>query len=470
MGRHVMPLAFDGSPRPNILFVFSDQHRFCDLGCYGNESVRTPHLDAFAQEAVRFADCIANSPVCVPSRGSLLTGLYPLRHGAVANDLPVSWRVSSIADALAAAGYHTGYIGKWHLAGVPRDQQIPPGRGRLGFAEWKVCNCNHNYLAAYYYDETGERHPVSGYEPVTQTDLALDFIGRQGTRPWALVLSWGPPHDPYDAVPERYLRLYDAEGIPLRANVPETTRVTTTRTLSRAQVRGQHRGYFAHITALDEQFGRLVAALEETGQRERTIVVYTSDHGDMLGSQGLSNKQLPYEESIHVPLLVRWPGHTFVGVQTGLIGLVDLPVSLLGLAGVSMGDTDGQDLHHLFLDPRASGRPFCYIFDLIPAHQAMARGGREWRGLRTPRYTFARTASDEGFLLFDNREDPLQLDNRVNAPSDAALRDRLRTELSAEVSQHDALLPWEDFIRQWGLREEWNRSQSYFHHPLLPPL
>ena len=476
--------------QPNILLVFSDQHRWCDLGCSGNPEVRSPHLDAFARRAVRATGCISNAPLCVPSRGTLLTGLYPLRHGAVSNDLPLRPDVTTIGAALAGAGYDTGYIGKWHLAGVPRDRCIPAGPGRFGFATWKVCNCSHAYLDAYYYDEEDRRIPIEGYEPVAQTDLAIDFIRSRRDRPWALVLSWGPPHDPYFAVPDRYLQEYAGRDLHLRPNVPETEALPAREhrspqasfaareyrspqgrlapRLSREQVTRNYRGYYAHITALDEQFGRLTAALAASGQAEDTIVVYTSDHGDMLGSQGLSNKQLPYEESVRVPLLVSWPGHTLVGTSDGLIGLVDLPVSLLGLAGVDLpGEPDGLDLHALFVDPAARGREECYIFDLIPCHQAAARGGTEWRGVRTRRHTFARSAADGGFALFDNERDPFQLHNLIDDPAHAALQEELRGRCAALTAAHDALLPWEELVRRYGLREEWNRSQAYFRLPLL---
>ncbi len=454
--------------RPNVLFVFSDQHRWCDLGCYGNPDVRSPHLDAFAATAVRCNGCVANSPLCVPSRGSLLTGVFPLRHGAVSNDLPIRHDVTSIADALAAAGYHTGYIGKWHLAGVPRDQAIPQGRGRLGFDEWKVCNCSHDYLNAYYHDATDRRIRIDGYEPVVQTDLAVDFIRRNRDRPWGLVLSWGPPHDPYFAVPPQYLSLYADRDLRLRPNVPESVRATRTRTMTREEIVRCYRGYYSHITALDEQFGRLLAALDATGQRDDTIVVYTSDHGDMLGSQGLTNKQLPYEESIRVPLLVSWPGRTIRGESDAWMGLVDLPTSLLGLAGVGApAGTDGLDLHRVFVTPGAEGRDACYIFDLIPCHQAAARGGTEWRGLRTRRHTFARSAADDGFVLFDNIDDPYQVRNLIGDPGMAPLHRQLAERLEAMIRGHDALLPWDELIRRYGLKDEWNRSQAYFRLPLL---
>ncbi|MBI2190596.1 MAG: sulfatase [Planctomycetes bacterium] len=454
---------------PNILFVFSDQQRWCSLGCYGNADVISPHLDAFARDAVQFTHCISNSPVCVPARGTLLTGLFPLRHGAVANDLPIRHDVTSVAHVLQSRGYHTGYIGKWHLAGVPRDQSIAEGPARLGFMEWKVCNCNHHYLKSYYDDEANRRIEIPGYEPEAQTALAVEFIRRNEARgPWALTLSWGPPHDPYDELPDRYLERYRGRDFRLRPNVPETVRLTRTLQLAREHVLADLRGYYAHVTALDEQFGRLMTALEETGQVDNTLVVFTSDHGDMLGSQGLTNKQLPYDESIRVPLLARWPGHTRMGLCDELIGLVDLPTSVLGFTGLRFpGAVDGRDLHALFTTPGARGLEACYIFDLIPCHQAWARGDREWRGLRTPRFTLARSASDEGTLLFDNVADPFQMRNLIHDPARDADRRELLAQLDGFIQAHDALLPWEDLIRRYHLKESWNRSQAYFRLPLM---
>jgi arylsulfatase A-like enzyme len=442
--------------QPNLLIVLSDQHRFCDLGCAGNAEVSTPHFDAFARRAVRCTQCVSNAPLCVPARGSLLTGLVPHRHRAISNDLPVDPTCASIATVLGRQGYQTGYICKWHLGGVPRDKPIEAA-GRLGFREWKAANCHHHYHQGFYFDETNRRHAIKGYEPVAQTDLLLDFIGRNQTNPWCCVLSFGPPHDPYQDVPGRFLDLYRDRDLTLRGNVPET--------VDRASLLEHTRGYYAQITALDEQFGRIVDALEKSGQLDETIVVYTSDHGDMLGSQGYRNKQLPYEEAIRVPLLVRYGNHTFKGVQDGQISLLDLPVSLLALAGFSFdGAVDGQDLHRLFLDPSAPGLDQAYILDTVPCHQAYQRGGTEWRGLRTRRYTYARSADGAVCWLFDNQQDPLQQNNLAG-------RDDLRVPLEADlcrlVARHDDFLPWDRYIRTYGYQEEWNRSQAYFNLPLL---
>ena len=456
---------------PNILFVFSDQHRWCDLGCYGNEQVISPHFDAFAQEAAQLTHCVSNSPLCVPARGILLTSLFPLKHGAITNDLPINPKVTSMAQVLQAHGYYTGYIGKWHLAGIPRDQFISAGPRRLGFETWKTINCGHRYIDDHYYDEADNRIDFHGYEPEVETELAIDFVKERAgkDRPWSLHLSWGPPHDPYQAVPRKYLNLYDPGTICLRDNVGESIlRSLKTEPLSRADIRKNLQGYYAHITALDEQFGRLLKALRETRQLENTIVVYTSDHGDMLGSQNLCNKQLPYEESIRVPLLVQWKGRTRISVNDELIGLVDLAPSILGLAGISFQNpVDGRDLHALFTEPNARGRDHVYIFDLIPCHQAEDRDGREWRGVRTKQFTFVRSAADAGYLLYDNEADPFQRNNLISHPDYAKVCSRLNDQLMREVETNDALLPWEEFIRRFGFVEAWNKSQFYFERSTL---
>jgi arylsulfatase A-like enzyme len=451
----------------NILFVFADQHRWCDLGSYGNPDVISPHLDRFSADGLRFTHCISNSPVCVPARGSLLTGLYPLKHGAITNDLPVRTDAESAADVLKSSGYHTGYIGKWHLGGIPRNQAILEER-RLGFQEWKVCNCDHDYLHSYYYDEANVRHEIDGYDAEEYTSLAIDFIQRNTQSPWGLWLSWGPPHDPYFDVPQKYLDLYNDKEIALRDNVPEQIVNRLDQPCwTKDGTREKLKGYYAHITALDEQFGRLLAALEETGQLDNTLIVYTSDHGDQLGSQGWTNKQLPYEESIRVPLIARLPGTIRQGVCDELIGLADLPVSLLSLLGCPLSTPDGSDLQALFREETARGQEACYIFDLVPCHQSMDRGTNAWRGVRTARHTYACHADGSPWILYDNVADPLQRHNQVNCPETAPLQDELHAKTAEFAARHDALLPWQDLLRRFGLSEAWNHSQRYFGFPEL---
>ncbi len=457
------------SDQPNVLFVFSDQHRWCDLGCYGNKVVQTPHLDRFAAEGRLVTDCLANSPLCVPSRGSLLTGRYPLGHRAVANDLAVDTSLPSVATVLREAGYRTGYFGKWHLAGVPRKQAIA-AEARLGFEAWKVCNCDHHYLRSHYHDEAGMEHPIEGYDAATYTDLALDFMQKsEDARPWAAWLAWGPPHDPYFEVPESYLQRYRLEDIQLRGNVPPliTHRTDQPEQWDHDTARQNLLGYYAHLTALDEQFGRLRAALEARGEWENTIVVYTSDHGDQLGSQGLTNKQLPYEESVRVPLILGGDRQIKPGRSEGMLGLVDLPVSLLGLLGLEIPGAEGEDLSGFLSGETTEGRAGTYLFDLVPCHQAFSRDGHDWRAVRTKRHTYAVYADGTPWLLFDHEIDPLQVHNLVNREEVRPTQTKLHRQVMAFAERYDALLTWPELLAREGLVSAWNESQRFFSLPEL---
>lgn len=452
---------------PNLLFVFSDQHRAADLGCYGNGQVRSPRFDAFAREAALFTRCVSNSPVCVPARGTLLTGLYPVKHKAVSNDMPIDPKMDSIAHVMNRHGYRTGYIGKWHLGGIPRYKPIKQ-KERLGFDEWKAANCTHDYLNSYYYDEQDEWHEIIGYEPATQTDLALDFLERHkdGDSPWGLVLSWGPPHAPHDQVPREYRDIYENTDIELRPNVEDKILQRIGDYCTSDEMKERLKGYYAHITALDEQFGRLLDKLEETGQLENTVVVYTSDHGDMLGSQGQTKKQWWYSESINVPLMVYWKGRTRPVKSEELISLVDLPVSLMSLMGIPFeARMDGQDLSRLFIDEEAKGAEECYIMDLISCHQAYWRGSTEWRGLVTDRHTYVIDTEGREIALYDNREDPYQRNNLKDDRSKALVKVELKDRLMKLIKDHDALLPQKAFLEKFDLTEEWNRSQRHFGLP-----
>lgn len=461
--------------KPNILYIFSDQHRKFDLGCYGHKDVATPNLDELAALGVRFDHCLSNSPVCVPARGTMLTGLYPNKHGALMNDMAIDPTCTSIADVLNQAGYHTGYMGKWHLNGVPRDQAIPQDK-RLGFNEWKVHNCNHKYLDPYYYDEADKKYEVGGYEPILFGDLARDFITRNGKKeePWALYLSFATPHDPHQDIDPSYLDLYADKDIPLRENTKDKILFKKLQALNlneyfdTEEYRENAKGYYGHISAIDDQIGRLISLLKTTGQYEDTIIIYTSDHGDMLGSQGMLDKQVPFEEAIAIPLIIYWKNHTYAGVCEALIGLKDLPVTIAGLVGENFpSTTDGKDLSQLLIDPEAESYDSAYLCEYFPAHNWGDKGGTAWRAIRTKQYTYAVTGADKDWLLFDNTNDPYQKDNLVDKETYAPIKDNLRKKLEGHINENDELLEGKAFVMKHGNVEEFNRSQAYFGRPLI---
>ncbi len=455
--------------KPNILYIFSDQHRKFDIGCYGHEFVKTPNLDKLAEGGLRFNHCISNSPVCVPARGALLTGLHAGKHKAFTNDMSIDPSCTSIADVLKKAGYYTGYLGKWHLAGIPREQAITK-ENRLGFEEWKVANCNHNYLDNHYYDENNVKHVVDGYEPEIFGGLALDFIEnhKKDENPWALYLSLATPHEPFGPIKQEYLEEYADVEITLRPNTQEYVISNKGEPMDIASYREYTRGYWGHVSAIDKQIGLLIEKLKESNQLENTMIIYSSDHGDMLGSQGTRDKQVPYEESIGIPLIAYWENHIYEGVCDELIGLPDLPVTVAGLVGEKFPvETDGEDLSRLFLDKDAKGYHSAYMYEYYPAHQATLKHLNAWRGIRTKRYTYAVEADNLDWLLFDNVTDPYQLDNLAGREEYDSLQRELWEELKAHIEKHDALVDGVDYVIRSGQIKEFNASQKYFGYDTI---
>ena len=320
--------------KPNLIFVFGDQHRQCDVGCAGNPQVQTPAMDQLAQEGMFFPNTFTNVPICVPARGCLMTGKYPLNHKAVSNDLPLPLTETGIAEVFKEAEYATGYIGKWHLGGMPRDKFITPEM-RFGFDHWIGWNCHHNYFNAPYHDSDGNQMQIEGYEPEFQTDQAIQYCRDHVDEPFCLYMSWGPPHNPYEHVPERYKEMYPPDQIQLRPNATDTP--ATRKDIS---------GYYAHITALDENLARLMTALDELGIADDTILVYTSDHGDMLGSHGHVRKERPWEESARIPFMIRWPRRIPAGVTRDT-----LLSQIIQLIGVTSARRIRIDRHIVFGQP-----------------------------------------------------------------------------------------------------------------------
>ncbi|MFO8007748.1 MAG: sulfatase [Candidatus Brocadiia bacterium] len=445
---------------PNMLLVFADQMRGQALGCAGNAQVATPTLDRLAREGVMAPNAFANNPVCTPSRGSLLTGLYPLAHRALTNDVPVRTDIPSLGTVLKEAGYRTGYIGKWHLGGVPRDRFIPPGPERLGFDDyWAAWNCAHDYFNGRYHLDDDTTHTFPGYEPDGQTDLAEEFIRGHGREPFALVVSYGTPHAPYSQVPAEWLDLYDPPSIELRPNVPDLSAEKAAR---RRAILAQ---YYAAISALDADLGRLMATLEDEGMLRDTLVVFTSDHGDMLGSHGMRKKEQPWEESVRVPLLLRCPAALPAGFCVeAVVGITDLTPTMLDLLGVGVpGSMQGRSVAAA-LRGQARGPDSVPLGIPVPVDQAVAQGVPEWRGLRTSRYTYARRINDQGWVLYDNEMDPCQQRNLIAEPAAAELRKGLEATLRCWLDRtEDPFLPWRDMIRRAGLVADWNKRERYMH-------
>ncbi len=445
--------------KPNILFLFADQLRDSATGYAGDPNVRTPNLDSLAKESLNFRNAVSVCPVCTPYRAALLTGRFPTTTGMFLNDAYLPDREVSIAEVLKPAGYDTAYIGKWHLDGHGRSSYIPPER-RQGFDYWKVAECDHTYNRSHYYTgNSSEKKFWDGYDAWAETKDAQQYLrdhARTG-QPFCLFLSYGIPHFPHGTAPDQFQAMYPPGQLKFRPNVPPEMQTD--------QVRTEAQGYYAHTSALDQCLGDLITTLAEVGLKENTILVFTSDHGEMMGSHGIRpfTKQVPYDESAHVPFLLRYPkahGATGRAVLTPLT-TPDIMPTLLSLAGVPVPPTvEGRDLSALVT---AGGHE-------LPEHEALYMGvapfaGKDrdtpYRAIRTSRYTYVRRLEGP-WLLFDNINDSCQTNNLVNQPAYTALAQEMEQRLQATLkAAHDDFRPPDYYIERFGYAVAPHDSISY---------
>jgi arylsulfatase A-like enzyme len=429
--------------RPNIVLIIADQLRRQALGCYGDPNVRTPHIDALAAAGARFDAASSTYPVCVPFRFTLMTGEY-----AHTRFIPsIEWRMSpaerTLADEFNDAGYATALFGKWHLYGnfghypghnvvkASRTQVPRPFQGRFQrFAGFDICN---DPWDTYYWNEDDPTpHKIEGFQTDGLFDLAIEHLrSLPGDRPFATVLSVEPPH-PIFTAPEPYVERWRDRELVLRDNV-ELDKEYRKRGPHGENVLDDLRVYYAMIENLDDNVGRLVAALRETGQLDNTVIALTADHGELLGSHGLLAKQRPWEESLGIPLIVSGAG-TAARVIADPVCTEDLFPTLLGLAGVTprdpkpgidlspliRGEAPGIDREGVLLEFVAEMRPG------LPYHD------ETWRGFRTRRYKYTVLGDAHGgrpWQFFDLENDPYEMTNLVDDPRYAD-----------EVARHHALL------------------------------
>ncbi|MBI2373648.1 MAG: sulfatase-like hydrolase/transferase [Deltaproteobacteria bacterium] len=407
---------------PNLVFIFADQLSFDMIGASGNAQAITPAVDQLAGEGVRFRHCVSIAPVCTPYRGMLLSGQHPLNNGAFTNDIQMLPTAGTgFAEVLRDSGYRMGYVGKWHLYGGYRLRPVPAGPFRYGNdATFLTNNVQSDFRpqSAFYYDERGARRYFGDWEPYGQTAQIEDFLDQQSSAaPFALFVSWHPPHyhtgGSYLA-PTDLMALYDRAALRLRPTTPDTP-----------ENRRDVHGYYALTTMVDRCLKRVVDKLREKGLERDTIVVFTSDHGDLLNVHGFTgSKARPEDESARVPLIVRWPRTLEARVSDLLMGTLDLMPSILGLMGLDVPATcQGSNLATAILDQNDEAQ------DALPMF--MYRPERSWRGLYTRQYTYAcehprdPAALNPFDVLYDRVLDPTQEMNLFNDPGSASLKDQL---------------------------------------------
>ncbi|MFS0726646.1 sulfatase [Paenibacillus sp. 1P07SE] len=452
----------------NVLLITPDQWRADALGCSGHRIVKTPHLDALAGESLRFEQCHVHNWVCAPSRATIVTGAHPSVHGVLFNDMDTDLRLTPVPELFRQAGYRTGHVGKWH--------HYPKGE-RFGFETILAHEGYRDYLAAQGLDpDLGEEYkadwtrqfstwispvPEEHYLTVYETDRAIAYIDEPSDQPFFLWLSYEKPHPPYNP-PESYADMYDPAALPLpagweglregvaphkREDSAEHWRTgVRTDEMSDADIRRTTAYYYASMSLVDAQIGRLLQHLEQRGLREDTLIVFTSDHGEMMGDHRLLNKgPYPYDALTRVPLIIHDPGKSMAGhVESRLVSQMDVIATLLSAAGIAKPPhAEGSCL---LTAVRRSGP----IVDGVSGHHYGPHYNVNIRTWRTERYRYTMyqyygAAREQDIVeeLFDRSNDPHELHNVARQEAYADIVGELRLQLLSDTirreQQHSAV-------------------------------
>jgi arylsulfatase A-like enzyme len=443
---------------PNLLILHTDQQSTWTLGAYGGTLVETPHIDRLAREGSCFQQFFTNSAVCTPSRGCLLTGRYPHQHGAYTNQEILNRDEITLAHVLAEVGYETGYAGKWHLDGTPRPGWVHPARS-MGFQQarcmynrghWKKIVEPHFEMEpmVYPYHEIGDEET---YTTDWLTEKTLDFVRQPRRRPFFFMASIPDPHTPFTVRPP-YDNMYDPAAMPL----PETLdNVGTSQWETRAQGRSPYgpqnpdretrlkqdmAQYCGQVKLIDDSVGRILAALEDMGLLEETLVVFTTDHGEYMGEHGLLGKNNLYETAYRIPLLMRWPA----GIPSGLsverlFSTVDFQPTVLGLMGI---EPSGREVGRNGAD-LVRGEDLAWTDEVHIHHSSLERAG-----IFTPQYELAYVKDDQA-ILFDRIVDPQQVTNRFSDPDYQDVVDSLTARILAHHREVGSpALDWLEVLAQ----------------------
>ena len=405
--------------QPNVIFVLADQWRFSAFGHGTDEIVQTPHIDQLANEGCLHENAYACNPVCTPNRAVLLTGRYSHQTGMIANNLMIPPGEKCMAEVLKESGYSTHYIGKYHLDGSAKPGFVPPGWRRRGFDTFEGFNRGHAYYSSKTFSNEGKLLEPDVFEPTYQTDKAIEFIERNKSNPFYLYLSWGPPHTPYRA-PKGFDN-YVPDELKLRPNVPK-------KLADGKRVRKNLAGYYGLCTALDHEMGRLTSALKRLNLDEDTILVFTSDHGDMHGSQGLYFKGHPDEESLHVPLIVRWPKHIQAGSKSKtLFNSLDMMPTLLSMCGTKPPQScSGRNLAVTMKTDAKSVENSSNQINVEHIYtQGKMNSNNAWRCVITDDYKLAMKTDGTVSHLIDRKNDPFELNNLADAKENKSTRKEL---------------------------------------------
>lgn len=442
--------------RPNMIVVVVDDLRWDDVGAYGHPWVRTPNIDRLATEGVRFENAFATTPLCSPSRGSILTGQYPMNHGIIDNTdrSARSHELDTFPRLLHEAGYESAFIGKWHMG----NDETP----RPGFDYWVSLRGQGEAIDPDFHED-GATHQVEGYVTDLLHERALEFITRERDRPFVLFLAHKALHPNFiqhddgsvtaigdgGFIPaERHRDLYQHDPIPRRPSygVPPRGKPALERQVGELPALGPEtvtddrtiRDRLRMLMAADEGLGQMLQALEERGMLDDTVVVLTSDHGYFYGEHGLSEeRRLAYEETLRIPLIVRYPALAAAGSTIEpMVLTIDVAPTLLELGRAEPdAPLDGSSLVPLMSGTADGWRTsfFAEYYSDTVFERIVNMG---YRAIRTERYKYIRYLELEGMAeLYDLQTDPYEMENLVDSAEHQDLLAEMRAELERLVAE-----------------------------------
>ncbi len=410
---------------PNLLIVHTDEHHFNTLGCYGGRIVETPHVDWLVSNGAKCTSFYATTPVCSPSRASFVSGRYPHHTPVVTNNIPLDDSIVTFAEILGQEGYATGYSGKWHLDGSGKPQWEP--ERRFGFADnrfmfnrghWKKLEDTPAGPIVATRNKKGQpNYDVSGADEKSfttdwLTDKAIDFIKANGDKPFCYMVSLPDPHGP-NSVRAPYDTMYANVDVPIPATLHKSDRQTPKwgakdKKVTEANLRKIMPKYYGMVKCIDDNLGRLLDTLRQNGLLDRTIVVFTSDHGDLCGEHGRLNKGVPYEGSAKIPFVIYYPEKIKAGtVVDQALSCVDFLPTVLSLMDVkTAGREQGRDASPLFLGENTSN--WNDVAFIRGTSRDAAKAG--WVAVVSDDYKLVYSPQDRPWL-FDLKKDPNELTN-----------------------------------------------------------
>ncbi len=413
--------------RPNFVFFLTDDQRWDGMSSAGNSVLQTPNLDRIAREGMRFMNMFVTNALCGPSRACFLTGRYSHNHGVRRNGMALSSKQKTFPEILNENGYETAFIGKWHNTDLGRNRNFDYHFGFRGQGQYYDPVIAENY---------GPEKVYEGHVTDILADKAVKFLEAEHSKPFCLLVWFKAPHRSFQPA-ERFKDLYRDETIPKPDNFnddyegrPDAVKNANMKIGDFADIPDFQtfvKDYYRCLAGVDENVGRVLEALGRLGMEEDTVIVYSGDNGFFIGEHHFFDKRFMYEESIRVPLLVRYPGMVKAGsVASEMVLNVDVAPTLLDLAGISPldKDIDGKSFKSLLQGLETYWRQdFLYEYYEYPGpHSA-----RKNRGVRTERWKYIHFFEEpQEYELYDLQDDPQEMINRINEPEFQPVVERLR--------------------------------------------